>query len=77
MTNANEPAFAAVAPDNFNFIQSGLTKRELIGAMALQGILAGGFADTVPHSECFTGEAVGFALMYADAFLAASEGGQP
>lgn len=38
MTNANEPAFAAVEPD---YIQPGLTKREYFAAMMLQGSLSG------------------------------------
>ena len=48
MNNANEPAFAAAVMDIFNgeYVQSGLTKRELLAGMAMQGLLAGGFLKT-------------------------------
>ena len=46
----------------------GMSLRDWFAGQALAGILAGGFADTVPHDdvEC---PAVTFAYQYADAML--------
>lgn len=48
------------------------TLRDIFAAHALQGILAGGFADTIPHDDVGGGsDAAFFAYNYADAMLAA------
>ena len=45
--------------------------RDLFAAHALQGILSGGFADTVPHDDVGGGsDAAHYAYQYADAMLA-------
>lgn len=46
--------------------------RDWFAGMALNGILAGGFADTIPHDDISGGEyAAYFAYQYADAMLSA------
>mgnify|MGYP003385421611 CR=1 FL=1 len=47
----------------------GMTLRDYFAGQALVGILGGGFADTIPHSEA-CGEVAQFAYHYADAMLA-------
>ena len=48
----------------------GMTLRDYFAAQALAGILAGGFADTIPHDAPSGGaEAAQFAYQYADAML--------
>lgn len=54
--NANQPAYPAA----YNLMNSGLTKRELIAAMALQGILA----NEIPYENI-----VAASVNYADALL--------
>lgn len=50
----------------------GLSLRDHFAGQALIGILAGGFADTVPHDDVNGGrDAAFFAYLYADAMLAA------
>ena len=54
---------------------SGMTKREYFAGQALAGMLAGGFADTIPHDDIEAGAtATAFACMYADALIAALGG---
>jgi hypothetical protein len=55
-------------------ILGGMSLRDYFAAAALQGILAGGFADTVPHDDVRGGrDAAFFAYQYADAMLAARD----
>jgi hypothetical protein len=54
----------------FPIVTSGMSLRDYFAAQALAGILAGGFADTVPHDDVGGGrEAAAFAYQYADAML--------
>lgn len=47
--------------------QAGMSKRDWFAGQALAGILAGGFADTVPHDDISGGgEAAFYAYKYAD-----------
>lgn len=56
----------------FPFPENGMSLRDWFAGHALVGILAGGFADTVPHDDVTGGgEAAFFAYQYADAMLAA------
>ena len=56
------------------FFGTGLSKRELYAGMAMQGIIAGGYGDTIPHDDVAAGRSVAhFAVMYADALLAELE----
>lgn len=48
----------------------GMTLRDYFAGQALAGILAGGFADTIPHDDIGGGsDAAFFAYTYADAML--------
>lgn len=50
----------------------GMSLRDWFAGQALAGILAGGFADTIPHDDVNGGsDAAFFAYQYADAMLAA------
>jgi hypothetical protein len=50
---------------------AGMTLRDYFAGQALVGILAGGFADTIPHDDISGGaDAAFFAYQYADAMLA-------
>lgn len=40
MNAEDRPAFPLAVPEQFTFIETGLTRRELFAAMAMQGILA-------------------------------------
>lgn len=52
--------------------QVGMSLRDYFAGQALIGILAGGFADTVPHDDVNGGlDAAFFAYQYADAMIAA------
>ena len=52
----------------------GMSLRDWFAGQALMGILAGHFADTVPHDDIGGGsEAAQYAYQYADAMLAARE----
>lgn len=66
-TQANDPAFAGNEYDHGQF-NPGLSKREILAAMAMQGMLSSGFADPFhPSSQTvFVKEAVD----YADALIA-------
>lgn len=49
-----------------------MSARDVFAMAALMGILAGGFADTVPHDDIGGGrDAADFAYQYADAMIAA------
>lgn len=49
----------------------GMSMRDYFAGQALAGILAGGFADTIPHDGISGGkEAAFYAFQYADAMLA-------
>lgn len=62
------PAFPG---ENSSAISPGMSLRDYFAAAALQGILAGGFANTIPHDDISGGsQAAGFAYLYADAMLA-------
>ena len=51
------------------------TLRDRFAGQALAGILAGGFAGTIPHDDVNGGgDAAFFAYQYADAMLAARKG---
>ena len=52
--------------------RNGMTLRDYFAAQALKGLLAGGFADTIPHDDVEGGrQAACFAYQYADAMLKA------
>lgn len=58
-------------------IHPGMSLRDWFAGQALAGILAGGFADTIPHDDVNGGgDAAFFAYQYADAMLAARKGGR-
>lgn len=72
MNNANEPAFPC-GPDGYE-PDWGMTKREFISAMCLQGILSNYAANSNPGDTKSAHENdVSVAVMYADALLAALE----
>lgn len=63
-----EPAFPR---DHRHDGHNGMTLRDYFAGQALVGILAGGFADTIPHDDVDGGnQAAAFAYQYADAMLA-------
>lgn len=52
----------------------GMSLRQWYAGLALQGILAGGYGDTVPHDDVGGGaDAAFFAVQYADALIAELE----
>jgi len=53
-------------------VGQGISVRDWFAGQALQGILAGGFADTVPH-DAVDNEASFYAYKYADEMLAQRE----
>lgn len=54
----------------------GMSLRDWFAGQALTGILAGGFAGTIPHDDANGGhDAAFFAYQYADAMLSARKGG--
>lgn len=54
----------------------GMSLRDYFAGQALAGILAGGFASTIPHDDVNGGgDAAFFAYQYADALLIARKGG--
>jgi hypothetical protein len=70
MTDNSGAAYPLISGEDV--IAIGLTKREYFEGQALAGILAGGFADTIPHDDIEGGATVAsFACMYADALIAA------
>lgn len=54
-------------------VGQGMTMRDWFAGQALQGILAGGFADTVPHDDVGS-DAAFFAYKYADDMLSIRNG---
>lgn len=71
------PAFpgAADTAEGHQMREYGMSLRDWFAGQALAGILAGGFANTIPHDDISGGsQAAGFAYMYADAMLAARNG---
>ncbi|KQW30805.1 hypothetical protein ASE36_00430 [Rhizobium sp. Root274] len=73
---ANTPAFPI---QNAQYTDAygghpGMTLRQHYAGLALQGILAGRFADTIPHDDINGGgDAAFFAKQYADALIAELE----
>ena len=67
------PSGSVITPSGDVFPDySGMTLRDYFAGQALAGILAGGFADTVPHDDINGGsDAAFFAYSYADAMLKA------
>lgn len=63
--NGNSGVTSLVVPDNFQEIYSGLKKRELFAAMAMQGFITNTATDESLIAE--------FAVEQADALLAALE----
>jgi hypothetical protein len=54
----------------------GMSLRDWFAGQALAGILAGGFADTIPHDDVNGGgDAAYFAYQYADAMLSRRQEG--
>lgn len=71
------PAFPHMAADGHPDYRLGLSLRDWFAGQALVGILAGGFADTIPHDDVNGGgDAAFFAYQYADAMLARKSGGE-
>lgn len=72
MSNANEPAFPiSMGPVSDGDYIPGLTKRELFAAMAMQGMLSGGY-DKYMRGYAGWREEFGLeAFRFADALLAA------
>lgn len=57
-----------------SYSSPGMTLRDYFAGQALTGILAGHFADTIPHDDVNGGsDAAFFAYQYADAMLKARE----
>ena len=57
--------------DSVNRLSVPLTRREQFAMVAMQGILAGHFGDTIPHDDVNGGsDAAFFAVNYADALIA-------
>lgn len=73
------PAFPTVEITHPLTVYPGMSLRDWFAGQALAGILAGGFANTIPHDDISGGnQAAGFAYMYADAMLSAAKGkGEP
>lgn len=78
MSNGSEPAFASAAMDGgTGFHQQGLSKRELISAMCLQGFLSNGgarlnYSSNNSDEECKDNHKVcKISVALADALLAA------
>lgn len=75
--SANENAFPipmAIGPggDVYQAYDKGMSLRDWFAGQALAGILAGGFADTIPHDDIGGGrDAADYAYQYADAMLKA------
>ncbi len=80
-TEDGGPAFPTKGPphkiitahgEHYEDDNHGMSIRDYFAAQALSGMLAGGFADTIPHDDVSGGsQAAGFSYMYADAMLAA------
>ncbi|MFG1401989.1 hypothetical protein [Xanthobacter sediminis] len=72
--NNGGPAFPVAWPVP-NAPEMGMSLRDWFAGQALAGILAGGFADTIPHDDANGGgDAAFFAYQYADAMLKTREG---
>lgn len=69
------PSGVAVSPmGDVDYGDPGMSLLDYFAGQALAGILAGGFADTIPHDDVGGGDqAAGFAYQYADAMLKARE----
>lgn len=63
------PAYPLRNSEALDRTWSGMSLRDWFAGQALQGILAGGFADTVPH-DAVDDEAAFYAYKYADEMLA-------
>lgn len=76
------PAFPGIhgSVDSFGTLKQrcdGMSLRDWFAGHALAGILAGGFADTIPHDDVNGGgDAAFFAYQYADAMIARKAGGE-
>lgn len=66
------PRFGMNSWEKPSTLEAGMSLRAWFAGQALAGILAGGFADTIPHDDVNGGgDAAFFAVQYADALLAA------
>lgn len=67
--NNGGPAFSRPETEH-EYSNEGMSLRDYFAGQALAGILAGGFADTVPHDDVGGGDqAAAFAYQYADAMI--------
>ena len=72
--NDGGPAFSQAADATGYPAHTGMSLRDWFAGQALSGILAGGFADTIPHDDVNGGRDVAFfAYQYADAMLKVRE----
>lgn len=74
--NNGGPAFPVHPEANPDGYSGGMSLRDWLAGQALTGILAGGFANTIPHDDVNGGgDTAFFAYQYADAMLAARKKG--
>lgn len=73
MTNGNDPAYPR---DNLNQITTGLTKRELFAAMAMQGLCSIPFSGMIYQAKEQFKDRADASVKYADALIAALNQGE-